>query len=226
MRDARGRAAKPAVLPRKRDVLVCQMRNRRVFGPAQPGERRQAQRIAPLAQRQRRRQLRPPADRARLRELRRRQCIPLDFSVRRVDDARDAQQRRGHRADLAGLAVGRAPPEEQQIKRPQRLGCGAQRAGGRQRVGAGAGRVAQQRRMIDAARNQLAQRALGARRSHAQRGHLAAVRVAQAQRQLDGGFVRGVEHLRHELALERQVAAHTHLEGVGHLLDQTQYPHS
>ena len=80
--------------------------------------------------------------------------------------------------------------------------------------------------MVDAAGNQLAQRALGARWAHAQRRHLAAVRIAQAQRQLDGGFIRGVEHLRHELAFQRQVAAHAHLQGIGHLLDQTQYSHS
>lgn len=119
-----------------------------------------------------------------------------------------------------------AAAKENQIKRAKIFDGFGQRTGGGQRVAACAFGRGEQGDVIHTARHQLAQGSFRTGGAHGHGGHGSAVLVAQLQGQLHGGFIRLVQYLRHEVALQRQVAAHVDFERVRHLLDEAQNVHS
>ena len=96
---------------------------------------------------------------------------------------------------LGGLGVGGVAAADQQVVVAELLGRLGERIARGQRVGAAEGAVGEQRGFVAAHGQRLLERLLGLRRTHRDRSHGAAVRLAQPQRRLHGVGVEGLSML-------------------------------
>ena len=186
--------------------------------PPQPGNGWETQRVTPFAQGHNRRQRSFPLKAPRFGQLDGLKTAVRNLPLCGVYHAGSIQHGRHHRADLPGLAVHGPAAAEDQIKPAQRRLGLCQTAGRHQRVRAREPGRGHQHGFVRAPGQGLPQHPFGPSGAHGQAGHGSAVLLLQFQPQLQRAFVRRIEHLRHKLPFQRQIAGELHFRGVGHLL--------